>query len=91
VSVARATLNGHTQPAISVAFSPNGKLLASSSLDKTIKLWEVATGKERATLRGHTSLVRCVAFSPDNRMLASASYDKTIKLWDISAMNSVNK
>jgi WD40 repeat protein len=68
----------------SVAFSPDGRLLASGSADNTIKLWEVASGSEVRTLTGHTYLVWSVAFSPDGRLLASGSGDNTIKLWDIS-------
>ena len=53
----QATLKGHTGWVRSVAFSPDGKTLASGSDDKTIKLWDVATGKEQATLKGHTEAV----------------------------------
>jgi WD40 repeat protein len=78
---ARHTLKGHADSVRSVAFSPDGKTLVSGSWDKTIKLWDVKTGKERATLKGHTEIVWSVAYSPDGKTLASGSYDKTIKLW----------
>jgi WD40 repeat protein len=80
----RGTLKGHTESVQSVAFSPDGKTLASASGDRSIKLWDVATGKEQATLKGHTGSVRSVAFSSDSKTLASASYDKTVKLWDVA-------
>jgi WD40 repeat protein len=68
-----------------VAFSPNGKLLASSTFDKTVRLWDAATGEARGEpLTGHTDHVIAVAFSPeDSNLLASASADKTVRLWDI--------
>jgi WD40 repeat protein len=65
-----------------VAFSPDGRQLASASGDKTVKLWDLAKGEEVFTLRGHTDLVNCVAFSPDGRRLVSGSADGSVKFWD---------
>src|SRR5437773_5729762 len=75
-------LVGHHGSVMAVTFSPDGKLLASSSRDKTIKLWDVATGALIRTLTEHTADVYDVAFSPNGNLLASAGADKTIKLWD---------
>ena len=66
-------LRGHTDSVFALAFSPDGKVLASGSFDKTIKLWDVATGKEVRTFTGHTKDVVSVAFSPDGKRLASAA------------------
>src|SRR5260370_16455102 len=76
------TLEGHSPVLTSVAFSPDGGLLASASGDNTIKLWDPHTGEHLRTVEGHSSFVTSVAFSPDGGLLASASRDKTIKLWD---------
>jgi WD40 repeat protein len=69
-----------------VAFSPDGRLLASGSTgQQMIKLWDVASGREVRTLKGHTDWVWSVAFSPDGRLLASSSYDWTVKLWEVAS------
>src|SRR3990167_5644798 len=80
---------GHTSYVSGVAFSPDGRWLASGSDDNTIKLWEVATGREVRTLAGHTAGVSGVAFSPDGRWLASGSFDLTIKLWEVATGREV--
>ncbi len=66
-----------------VAFSPDGKTLASRSFDKTIKLWNVETGQLLKSLEGHTDTVNSVAFSPDGKTLATGSSDKSVKLWNV--------
>ena len=75
------SLEGHGNGVTSVAFSADGKRLASASLDGTAKVWDATSGQETLTLKGHTAFVYSVAFSPDGKRLASASEDKTVKVW----------
>ena len=80
----KVQLSGHTEHVLAVAFSPDGKTLASASKDKTIRLWSIQTNKHLRTFKGHVKEGLSVAFSPDGKMLASSHQDGTILLWDIS-------
>ena len=83
------TLTGHTDRVQSVAFSPEGKTLASGSNDDTVRLWDVATRRPIATLTGHTDDVMAIAFSPNGETLASASVDNTVRLWDVATRRPI--
>ena len=77
------TIHAHKSWIQSLAFSPDGKILASGSQDKTINLWNAEKGTLIKTFTGHMSWVNNVIFAPEGKLLASASIDGTIKLWDV--------
>ncbi len=82
LAVLERQLTGHEGWVRSVAVSPDGTWAASGSSDKTVKIWDLATGQCRATLEGHTGEVNSVAITPDRKRILSASDDKSVRVWD---------
>lgn len=84
-----AVQRGHTRAVKSVDFSHNGEFIVSGSEDKSIKLWEVSTGRELRTFNGHQSNVNDVLFTPDDKQLISAGRDERIYFWDVLTGNII--
>lgn len=76
--------DGHQDTVKGVALSADGRWAVSGSVDQSVRIWNLVTGKEEKTLRGHSKEVWGVAFHPNNRQVFSASWDATVRLWDIA-------
>jgi WD40 repeat protein len=80
----RAVLRGHEGIVTGVSYSPDGRHVASSAADQTVRVWGTASGEELLCLRGHESRVTAVCYSPDGKRLATSSWDGTVRVWDVA-------
>jgi WD40 repeat protein len=76
-------IQGHTERVTALAFSPDGKMLASGSVDKSVRLWDLATGREVRRLQGANS-IEALSFSPDGKTLTAKESDKTTRVWEVA-------
>ncbi len=84
IATSGVVVNTHADIIQDLAFSPDGRILASCGYDRLIKLWDVAAKKELRVLKDHSDSVYGIAFSPDGKLLASAAADRAVKVWDVA-------
>ena len=80
-----ATFKGHNNIVQSLAFSSDGRLLASVSIDRTVILWDIKTTKPLFICKGHKNFVECVSFSPDGKQFATGDADGVVNIWEVSS------
>ena len=81
--------DGHTDSVFSLAITPNGEYIVSGGGDKTIKLWDLSSGKCLRTFEGHSGCVNSVVISTDGKYIISGSRDETVKMWDVSTRKNL--
>ena len=79
-------LEGHVDNVFAVAFSPDGQRLATGGSDKTVIIWDLATGQKTLSLKGHTNAITSLQFVSDGRRLMSAGADETVRVWDATPL-----
>ncbi len=84
-----SSLQAHSEAVYDLSLSPDGKTLATGSLDNTVKLWDMETKEYIGTLEGHSNYINAVSFSPDGMRLASCSRDNTVRLWDMETHTEI--
>ena len=77
------TIFAHEGYVLDLAFSPDGRQLVTTSEDRSVRLWEIPSGRRVATFHGHTDFVQAVAFRPDGRELATGSLDGSVRVWNL--------
>jgi WD40 repeat protein len=82
---------GQGPPLETVAFSPNGSLIAAAGDDYTIRLWDARTGQPKGQLSGHTDSVYSLAFNPDGHQIVSGSWDSTVRIWDVEHLTQIGQ